>query len=234
MDELPTPEEFERADYLQGWRDGRVVKMIRDQYEHRATTITKNHIMCVLDRDSFFAGMAPLMDLAAGPSTHVGWNLRRQFVESSLYFTDWNPTALSLHQRLYKEIVSAETMTGRYGFREYWMLGDPHKDPYLLREMAVIVHGSLPRLRDGEQVIEPDTPETMSKTLDGLLRAHPARLALYFYKEGHPQFPDNARLALAALDHLCATYGTTYRCFDSVDSADFRPQPGGTLILVTP
>jgi hypothetical protein len=186
----------------------------------------ESHLFAHLDRTGFFAGSSQIMEVACGPSPHVGWHLRPRVSQKEVYFVDWQRAALRVHKMVYQELSAAEPSRAE---REYWRLGDAQSESHLLTDKAVIVHGALPRLRDAAgKNISPTTPERMRRTLAGLLDAHPERLAMYL--SCSETRPDNIARVLPALDSL----GVRYRCYDNVDSAHFMPQPGGYLVLITP
>jgi len=198
------------------------------EYTQRVRRPPANHLCEVLAREGFFATRAPLIDVAAGPSPHVGWNLlTRTSDERELFFTDWRADWLALHKHLYETISQTDYPARRA--RAYWLLGDAQREPYLLTGKAAIVHGDLPRRTKNDHLMLPTTHEEMVATLGGLLGAKPERLALYL-REEHPRYPESPSRVLPALDHL----GAKYRVFDGMASADFTPREGGTLVYLTP
>lgn len=227
MSDQPTPEQETIAGYVLGWHEGQLEGRIQYQYDHRPTTLGDNHVMALLDREGFFATAAPLLDAGCGPSPHVGEHLRQRLTNRDLYFVDVNHSFLSLHRRLSNKFGQVEH--NARNVREYWLLGDVQQEPYLLTGKAVLIHSTLPRRCEGERILQPDTHETMTSTLAGLLTARPERLALYLFSDD-PRYPERPAMVLPALDHL----GVQYRVHENVASADFQPQPGGYLVLVTP
>jgi SAM-dependent methyltransferase len=224
----PTPEDEKLAGYVIGWHEGRLAGGIRHDYHHRAHSIGEDHVFTLLDREGFFAGNAPVLDVGCGPSPHVGSHLNTHAGEQEVYFLDVDPTMLKLHRALSHEFQHAEL--GRVARREYWLLGDALDEPYLLTDKAVLVHRTLPRSRTGPHALAPGTPEAVRLTLESLLSARPHRLALYL-DGGHdlhcPEHPARVRGALDAL-------GAKYRVVEGVASADFTPREGGTLLYLTP
>lgn len=205
----------------------RIAREIWHAYTHRVHS-PPNHLCKVLVREGFFDTNAPLIDVAAGPSPHLGWNLLTRLTdEHDLYFTDWRADWLGLHQHLYRTIKEAEHHASRV--REYWLLGDAQRDTHLLTGKVAIVHGDLPRRTSGDRLVLPATHEEMVATLGGLLDARPERLALYLRQE-YPHYPESPSRVLPALDHL----GAKYRVVEGVASADFPPREGGYLVLLTP
>src|SRR5829696_6001686 len=100
------------------WRD----------YHHRVPRAPPHHLCELLNQEGFLAPNAPLIDVAAGPSPHLGWNLLTRLADShDLYFTDWRAVWLSLHKSLYEAIKQAEQPTAH--LHEYWLLGDAQREP---------------------------------------------------------------------------------------------------------
>lgn len=227
----PTPDDIRIADYVRGFRAGCAAGGIQYDYEHRATSSGHQHVMAVLARDGFLAGNAPVLEVATGASPHVGWNLYSRLDNRDVSFMDSDADALAIHRDAYLR-VRHDTDHGLRDVRAYWLLGDAQEDSYALKDKTVIMHGTVPRVRKYEDLLVPDTTDKMTRTLYGLLAAGPERLAIYLYRDDPDQCAcfDRAAHVLPALDQL----GVQYRRYDNVESADFQPQPGGTLVLMTP
>jgi hypothetical protein len=205
-----------------------IAQEIWQQYEQRLARPPPHHIGELLEREGFLTTSAPFVDVAAGPSPHVGWNLLTHLAgEHDLYFADWRADWLALHKHTYQAIKATDYPSSPT--REYWLLGDTQREPHLLTGKAVIIHGDLPRRTHGDRLVLPDTHDEMVATLGGILNARPERLVLYL-REEHPEYPESPSRVLPALDHL----GAKYRVFENVASADFTPREGGTLLYLTP
>ena len=228
---VPTPDEIESARYLAGWADGRLARDLVHDYAQRTTSLSDDHLMHALAREGFFAGSAPLVDVGCGASPHVGYHLSARVEDRDLSFLDTNPSALQVHRATYRHIQQDDERAHARGVRASWLLGDALDEPYLLSHKAVIVHGTLPTLAPTTNMrVRYDAPEVARLSLESLLGALPARLALYLDGAHGLDAPAHPAHVRAALDHL----GAKYRVFEGVASADFTPREGGYLVLLTP
>ena len=204
-----------------------VTRQIWHNYQQRVTQPADRHCCDLLVAEGFFTGTEAIVDVAAGPSPHVAWNLYSRLDEREVFVTDWRADWLSIHKELYWTMKAEEPSLSR--LREYWLLCDVQREQYVLTGKAAIVHGVLPRLRSNDRLVLPFTLEDMTATLAGILDAQPARLALFMARD-HPEYPESPSRVLPALDRL----GVRYEYHENVASADFHPQPGGYLVLLTP
>jgi hypothetical protein len=197
---------------------------IWDAYGRRARIPVRDNFCELLAKEGFLDGNH-IVDVAAGPSPHVGYGLLAHLKpEQELSFIDWNYDSLEAHQEIYRQIKSSDYPQSNV--REYWIEDDVQEQPHLITGRTVIIHGTIPRLSTETALIMPDTPELMIKTLDGILKADPAQLAFYLMSaEFNPMESRDA--VLPALDKLGVRYQVHY-----VASADFTPHYGGCAILI--
>jgi hypothetical protein len=227
---VPTPDEIESARYLVGWADGRLARDLLHDYAQRVPRLSDDHLVHALAREGFFTGTTPIVDVGCGPSPHVGYHLNAHIEDRDLSFLDTNPSALQVHRATYQQIQQEERWR-EHGVRAQWLLGDALDEPYLLSHKAVLVHGALPVLNPATHTrVRYDAPEMTRLSLESLLSALPARLALYLDAEHDLDCPAHPAHVRAALDQL----GATYRVVESVASANFTPREGGYLVLLTP
>lgn len=207
----------------------RIAGAVWHEYERRAPSTTPpRSVDALLAQEGFFDAHAPLIDVASGPSPHVGWRLLPHLRDGQdIAFADWRADWLGVHKELYQVVTQRECPDRRV--RAYWLLGDAQQEPHLLTGRAALVHGDLPRLTRDDRLVLPSTHEDMVATLGGILDARPERLALYL-REEHPRYPESPSRVLPALDQL----GAKYRLHERVASADFTPREGGYLVLITP
>lgn len=225
---VPTREDHAFAHYVLSYHEGFLVGAVKRDYHDRARSPGDDDLLAVLGREGFFADKAPVIDVACGPSPHVGYRLCEWHTDRDVYFLDADPTALKLHRQLYREFQHEHGGMGE--LREHWLLGDALDEPYLLTHKAVLVHGTLPTMQGSGNPLSQPSPDVLRTTLDGLLSALPTRLALYFDGDREPSHPEHPAHVRAALDHL----GVNYRVVEDVASADFTPREGGTLLYLTP
>lgn len=211
-------------------RGSDLVREIYRSHWNRQTVRHGEQVLDVLQKQEFFQPSTPVIDLAAGPSPHVGIGLAQRLQEGSeIYFNDWRPDALSIHQHTYQEIKAEDPKATGKSHREYWLLGDPQKEPHLIQGKTVIAHTTIPRITNGEKLVIPDNEQRMKQTLDRLLKAKPKKLALYL-PNAESSTPENAQLAARALDAL----GVKYTKHDNIASADFQPYQGSLIVIDNP
>jgi hypothetical protein len=180
-----------------------------------------NHVCEILDREGLISPETPIADVGCGPSPHLAWNLLVRVQEADLSYIDFHTWSNAVHRTVYEEMRANRGLLTPVVW-ERWHCCDIFDKPYLLRHKTVIVHGELP--------LVPGHPrDDRAAAIRGLLDAQPELLALYLYAE-HPYYRESPSRILPILDDL----GLSYRRFDNVSSADFRPQAGGTLLLIAP
>lgn len=202
-----------------------VVREIWVAYHERAPE--PGNVCDLLAEDHFWDKGTSLIEVAVGPSPHVAWYLLRHLTDHDYWISDWRGDWLQAHAHVYQDFAPRDYPQTQV--RPYWLLNDPLREPYVLRDKAVLAHGILPRRTRDSQLVLPFTTEEMAAAVGGLLDAQPARLALYSFGE-HPEYPETPSRISAALDSL----GVPYMRHDDVPSAHFTPQPGGTLFLLAP
>ena len=86
----------------------RIAREVWHEYAQRAPSPSRQHIGDLLAQEGFLDTRAPLIDVAAGPSPHVGWNLLTRLTgERDVCFTDWRADWLSVHKHVYHMIKNA-------------------------------------------------------------------------------------------------------------------------------
>lgn len=190
-------------------------------------TPSPGNVCDLLAEDHFWDNGTPVVEVAVGPSPHVAWHLLRHLTDHDYWISDWRGDWLQAHAHIYQDFAARDYPQTQV--RPYWLLSDPLRELYVLRDKAVLAHGTLPRRTRGGQLILPSTTDEMAAAMGGLLAAQPARLALYSFGE-HPEYPETPSRISAALESL----GVSYTRRDNVLSVHFTPQPDGTLFLITP
>src|SRR5262245_56783467 len=93
---------------------GVIAQEIWHHYTQPLTRPSQHHICELLDREGFFPTPTPIIDVAAGRSPHLGWNLLHRVAgERELYFTDWHADWLTFHKGLYQAITQVEHPASR-------------------------------------------------------------------------------------------------------------------------
>ena len=74
---------------------------------YRPPAVNTNHFVACLDRLGLFTPSTTLVEIATGPSPHIGWHLCSRFKQGEMHFVDWSTAALSVHKLIYRQLVPA-------------------------------------------------------------------------------------------------------------------------------